>query len=225
MTPKGIAGVEGEALCFPSVIHEIEGRLASITMYSDELIRQVESLDSTTLRRRLTRIHCLATETQRVIDAVRRLDDETPLERVDIDLSELCSRILDRHSVRTPQFEHLLVRIQSNIHIHGDRDLVDVLLDNLIGNALKFTSRRESPQLRITASNESNRSVVHVSDNGVGIAPEDTDRIFQPFTRCHPGFPGTGVGLATTRRIVERHGGRIWATGETGLGTTISFFL
>lgn len=65
---------------------------------------------------------------------------------------------------------------------------------------------------------------MHVCDNGVGIAPEDTDRIFQPFTRCNPSFPGTGVGLAMVRRIVERHGGRIWATGEPELATAILIF-
>lgn len=117
MTPKGNAGAEWDALCLPSVIHEIEGRLASIAMYCDELVREAECLDSTKLSSRLSRIRCIATETQRVIDAIRRLNDESPLERVDIDLSALCSRILARHSARAPHSDRLLTRIQSNIHI------------------------------------------------------------------------------------------------------------
>jgi signal transduction histidine kinase len=194
-------------------------------MFSEELPCEGESLDSAKLRARLARVHRAAVEAQRVIDAVRRLNDDSPLEWVRVELSALCSRILDRHSARTPHFQRLLIRIQPNVHLVGDPELLDILLDNLIGNALKYTSQREDPQVRVTASSESNRAVVHVSDNGVGIAPEDAERMFQPFTRCHPSFPGTGLGLATARRIVERHGGRIWATGEAGLGTTISFFL
>lgn len=225
MIARAPACAQGDALCVTSVVHEIEGRLASIAIYSGELVREVDHLDPLKLHARLSRIHCAATEAQRVIDAMKRLNDESPLERVDLDLTDLCSRILARRSAITPHFERFVFRIQSNIHVRGDLGQVDVLLDNLIGNALKFTSRCESPQIHVTTSSESNRSIVHVSDNGVGLAPEDADRIFQPFTRCHANFPGTGVGLVTARRIVERHGGRIWARGEQGLGTTISFFL
>jgi len=225
MTHRHSRSSEPEALGMARVIHEIEGRLATIAMFSEQLTCEGQPLDMAKLQARLSRVHLAAIEAQRVIDALRQLDDDSPLERVSVDLSALCSRILERHSARTPHFERSLVYIQPNVHLYGDSKLLDVLLDNLIGNALKYTSQRDAPCVRVTASSESNRAVVHVSDNGVGIAPEDADRMFQPFTRCHANFPGTGVGLATARRIVERHGGRIWATGELGLGTTISFVL
>jgi signal transduction histidine kinase len=122
-----------------------------------------------------------------------------------------------------PGFGRAKIRVQSTIQVVGDLEEIKIVLDNLIGNALKFSSRREIPEVRVTATTELDRIVVHVSDNGVGIASEDAARIFQPFTRCHTDFEGSGVGLAVAHRIVERHGGRIWATGEIGRGTTISF--
>jgi two-component system, NtrC family, sensor kinase len=224
MSQSNIANVEGETLS-ARVIHEIEGRLATIAIFSEELARQGEQLGPAKLLPRLSRIHLAATETLRVIDAVKRLNEDSPIERVNIDLSALCSQILERRSALSPHFASLSVRIQPNIQIRGDLDQVGILLDNLIGNALKFTARCTSPEVRVTVSSESNRSVIHVSDNGIGITPEDAERMFQLFTRCHSNFAGTGVGLATARRVVERHGGRIWATGKPGLGTTVSFFL
>jgi hypothetical protein len=191
-------------------------------MYTVELLRGAGHVDSTKLRGQLNRIHSIAADTLRVIDTVKRLNSDSQLERVDIDLSALCSQITNRLAVGAP---NLRIRIQSDMHVEGDTDQVEVLLDNLISNALKFSSHCESPQICITATDESNRVIIHVADNGIGIAPEDAERIFLPFTRCHSSFPGTGVGLTTARRIVEQHGGRIWASGEPGLGTTISFYL
>lgn len=162
---------------------------------------------------------------QRIINAVKRLEDSSPPERMPIDLSQLAARALQRKVEQTPGFERAEVRIQSNICIMADLGEVEMLLDNLIGNALKFSSNRDVPEVRVTATTEMDRVVVHVSDNGVGIAPEDTKRIFELFTRCHSGFSGSGVGLFIARRIVERHEGCIWAAGELGLGTTISFWI
>jgi signal transduction histidine kinase len=105
----------------------------------------------------------------------------------------------------------------------SDPSEIEIVLDNLIGNSLKFSAPRDAPEIRITAGLDSGDMVVHVSDNGVGITADDLCRIFEPFTRCHPGFQGSGLGLTLARHIVVRHGGRIWATGESGHGTTISF--
>jgi signal transduction histidine kinase len=219
------AGVDSRSLCLSSVFHEIEGRLATISIFSEQLARDAGTVEADDLRRRLVRIHCLTVETQRIIDAIKRLDDVSAPERSHVDVSDLCSKIVRAQSTGAPHGERLQAWIEPGICVKGDPDQVNVLLENLIGNALKFASSRESPQLRITTSREGTRLVVHVRDNGVGLAPEDEERIFQPFTRCHPHVPGTGIGLTIARRIVERHGGRIWATGNPGIGTTISFCL
>lgn len=212
-------------LGFAALAHEMQGRVASIVMFTEELKVDKRRYDPTWLDDRLTRTHRAAAEMQRIIDAVKRLEDDSLPHRTPIDLSALSARVLQGHMERMPGFGRAKIRIQSTIHVVGDLEEIEIVLGNLIGNALKFSALREVPELRVTATTELRRIVVHVSDNGIGIAPEDATRIFQPFIRCHSGFDGSGVGLAVARRIVERHGGRIWATGEPGLGTTVSFFL
>ncbi|MBZ5587377.1 MAG: response regulator [Acidobacteriia bacterium] len=97
------------------------------------------------------------------------------------------------------------------------------LFQNLIGNALKF--RREAPQIRIYAVEEPERCTFAVADNGIGISHEHLERIFGMFQRLHTAaeYPGTGIGLAICKRIVERHGGRVWAVSEVGRGSTFCF--
>jgi PAS domain S-box-containing protein len=97
------------------------------------------------------------------------------------------------------------------------------LFQNLIGNALKF--RRETPQIRVYAVEEPERCTFAVADNGIGISQEHLERIFGMFHRLHTAaeYPGTGIGLAICKRIVERHGGRIWAVSEVGRGSTFCF--
>ncbi len=210
-------------LGFAALVHEIQGRVASIAMFTTELNVDKRRYDPTWLDGRLTRIHRAAAEMQCIIDAVKRLEDYSLPDRVPIDLSALSERVMQGHMERMPGLGRANIRIQSTIQVVGDLEEIEILLDNLIGNALKFSSRREIPEVRVTTTTEFDRIVVHVSDNGVGIASEDAARIFQPFTRCHTGFEGSGVGLAVAHRIVKRHGGSIWATGEIGRGTTISF--
>jgi signal transduction histidine kinase len=223
MTFTRLDGIPTATLGFAALIHEMQGRVASLAMFTTEMNIDKRRYDPTWLDDRLTRIRRAAAEMQRIIDAVKRLEDHSLPHRMPIDLSALSARILHGHVERMPGFGRAKIRIQSAIQVVGDLEEIEIVLDNLIGNALKFSSRREIPEVRVTATTELDRIVVHVSDNGVGIASEDAARIFQPFTRCHSGFEGSGVGLAVAHRIVERHGGRIWATGELGLGTTISF--
>ncbi|OYV98100.1 MAG: hypothetical protein B7X11_06140 [Acidobacteria bacterium 37-65-4] len=97
------------------------------------------------------------------------------------------------------------------------------LFQNLIGNALKF--RRERPAVRIYAVEDADRVTFAVADNGIGISAEHLERVFGMFQRLHTAaeYPGTGIGLAICKRIVERHGGRIWAVSEVGRGSTFCF--
>lgn len=108
--------------------------------------------------------------------------------------------------------------------VNGDRNQLVQLLQNLIGNAIKF-HREEPPHVHIAAQQQDNDWLFQVQDNGIGIKPQYLERIFEVFKRLHTRreYPGTGIGLAICKKIATRHGGRIWATSELGVGTTFYF--
>jgi two-component system CheB/CheR fusion protein len=109
----------------------------------------------------------------------------------------------------------------------ADPVLLTQLFQNLVGNGLKFSCRERLPVITIAAREADGAWVFSVSDNGIGIRAEDAERIFTLFQRVHPvaDYPGTGIGLATCRKIVERHGGRLWMESTLGVGTTFTFSL
>ena len=110
--------------------------------------------------------------------------------------------------------------------IHGDYSQMTQLFQNLIGNAIKYRSL-ESPQIHISAKNENNKWLFSIKDNGLGINPKYADQVFKIFRRLHSNseYDGTGVGLAITKRIIERHNGQIWVESEPGNGSTFYFTL
>ena len=208
-----------------ALVHELQGRIASVAMFSDELASSDRRHESPYLEKRLQQIRRTAQELLQIIDAVRRLDDDTPPVRAAVDVTAIAKSIAQSYVERDPRCRAATVIVQSRIQVVAAPEEIAVLLQNLLGNALKFSASRSTPAIRVSAEMQAIRTVVHVSDNGVGIAPEDAVRMFEQFTRCHSGFEGSGIGLAIAKRIVERHGGEIWATGALGLGTTVSFYV
>ena len=110
--------------------------------------------------------------------------------------------------------------------IHGDRAMLILLMHNLLTNTLKFRGE-EALKVHITSREENNRIVISVSDNGIGIASEYWERIFQIFKKLHNRneYPGTGIGLSICKRVVELHGGQIWLDSEPGKGSRFYFSL
>jgi light-regulated signal transduction histidine kinase (bacteriophytochrome) len=110
--------------------------------------------------------------------------------------------------------------------IHCDSIQISQLLQNLIANGLKFRST-DHPRVIVTAERQDDQWIFAVRDNGIGIDPKHAERIFEVFSRLDDSreYPGTGIGLAICRKIVERHGGRIWVESEPGAGATFSFTL
>jgi signal transduction histidine kinase len=115
--------------------------------------------------------------------------------------------------------------IPDGIIASGDERLLRAVLENLIGNAFKFTSKRPGARIEIGSRSDEGAMAFYVRDNGAGFAPEHAAKMFRPFQRLHSEkeFSGTGIGLATVHRIVQRHGGRVWAEGEPEKGATIYF--
>ena len=107
----------------------------------------------------------------------------------------------------------------------GDRGLLQLLFTNLLGNALKFTRATANPRIQVGATLLADSPVYYVSDNGTGFSMDDAEALFAPFQRLHqPGeFEGTGLGLTIVKRIIDRHGGEVWANGFRGLGATFFF--
>lgn len=119
------------------------------------------------------------------------------------------------------------ILIQDLTPCHGDRILLKEVAANLLENALKFAQRRDTAQITVGCTVTEAETVYYVQDNGVGFNMIDSDDLFLPFHRLHKpaDFAGTGIGLALVKRIIERHGGRVWAAGETGKGSTFYFTL
>jgi signal transduction histidine kinase len=101
------------------------------------------------------------------------------------------------------------------------------VLHNLLGNAVKYSRDREEAVVNVWSSSDEREHVVFVRDNGAGFDEQFAERLFQPFRRLHDAreFEGNGVGLASVKRIVERHGGRVWAESQRGMGATFAFSL
>jgi signal transduction histidine kinase len=149
-----------------------------------------------------------------------------PLHRTPIDLSHIADSIAARLTAES-NGRKVNWTVTKGAQVFADEGLLQVVLDNLLGNSWKYTSKVEPAEVEFGFKEEENRTVYFVRDNGVGFNPRYADRLFRPFQRLHSQseFPGTGVGLATAYRIITRHGGRIWATGNVDQGATFFFTL
>ena len=117
--------------------------------------------------------------------------------------------------------------IKPNLVANGDPGLMRAVLDNLLGNAWKFTAKTPAPRVELGSVQRDGSRVYYVRDNGAGFDMQYAHKLFAPFQRLHhtSEFEGTGIGLATVKRIIERHGGRVWAESAVNAGTTVYFTL
>ncbi len=148
------------------------------------------------------------------------------IDRQTVSLSRLARTIsLDlrmRQPDRTVTFE-----IEEGVEVGGDLKLLQVVLENLIGNAWKYSGKQEEARIEFGTTEYEGKPVCFVRDNGAGFDMSQADKLFSAFERLHSSseFEGIGIGLATVQRIIERHGGRVWAEGEVGKGATFYFTL
>lgn len=148
-----------------------------------------------------------------------------PIRHVPVDMSAIARSILD--NLRMGNDRAVEVVIAERCSASGDQGLITVVLENLLRNAWKYSSRKEVSRIEFGCREQAEETVFFVRDNGAGFDPAFADRLFLPFQRLHTqsDFPGTGVGLATVQRIIARHGGRVWATGAVDEGAEFCFTL
>jgi signal transduction histidine kinase len=149
-----------------------------------------------------------------------------PLHRTPIDLGHMADTIVTRLRAES-NGRKVNWSVVRGAQVIADEGLLQVVLDNLLNNSWKYTSKVECAEVEFGFTEEENRTIYFVRDNGVGFNPRYADRLFRPFQRLHSqsDFPGTGIGLATAYRIITRHGGKIWATGNMDQGATFYFTL
>ena len=143
----------------------------------------------------------------------------------DVDLSAEVTAICDQLCARDPG-RRVRVTIQGGVHATADRSLIRTALEELLENSWKFTAGREQATIEFAATAVDDAPLCcYVRDNGAGFDPAYVGKLFQPFQRLHDTseFPGTGIGLASVQRIIDRHGGRTWAEGAIGGGATVYF--
>jgi signal transduction histidine kinase len=163
-----------------------------------------------------------------LIDDLLNLSRATsaPLRRTPVDLSEMAEKILGNLKAGDKK-RTVRIKVAKGAQAMVDDGLITVALENLLNNAWKYTSRVDTAEIEFGYREEPQGTVYFVCDNGAGFNPRYADRLFRPFQRLHSqsDFPGTGIGLATSSRIIARHGGKIWAEGEVGKGAVFSFTL
>lgn len=211
-----------------SVAHDLRTPLRGIDGFSQALLEDYDDKLDADGKRYLRYVRESAQHMATLIDDILTLSriSRCDLVRRPVDISALARAAIERLRRADPQ-RVVDVVVRKGLLDDGDPQLVSVVLDNLLGNAWKFTSKRAHARIELDAVEENGRNVYLVRDNGAGFDMRYRDKLFGVFQRLHPAdeFEGTGIGLATVQRIVHRHRGRVWAEAQLDVGTTIHFTL
>jgi len=222
-----MANKELEAFSY-SVSHDLRAPLRSIDGFSQALLEDCIDRLNEQEQDYLNRIRAATQRLGHLIDDLLGLSRATraELRREPVDLSALARGRADEIRKGWPDRQVELV-VMPGLHASADRWLLQIVLDNLLDNAWKFTSKREQATIEVGAMPQNGATVYFVRDNGVGFDMAYAGKLFGAFQRLHTmtEYPGTGIGLATVQRIVHRHGGLVWAEGAVGRGATFHFTL
>lgn len=214
-----------------AVAHDVRAPLASIAGFAGALQAGLAANGNEKHQHYLRRIQSNAAHMDELTQHLLELGRLTrlPIERHPVDLSALAAEVLDRLRETEPQ-RNVVTEIERGLAAHGDRALLRQVLENLLGNAWKFSSKQAQAHIAFrqdAGAAAPGETVFVVQDDGQGFDSDQAPGLFQPFRRMHDReeFPGTGVGLATVQRIVALHGGRVWANSRRDEGARFCFSL
>lgn len=223
-----LQGVNRELETFSySVSHDLRAPLRSVDGFSRILLREYagKALDATAVDY-LRRMSAATIRMGHIIEGLLNMSRLTraPLQVQDVNLSRMAIEIIDSWRQQAPE-RVVKVQIAPDLMTRGDSRLLRVVLDNLLANAWKFTGRKEQAEIAVGQEETSQGAAFFVRDNGAGFDMQYSHQLFTPFQRMHRAdeFEGTGVGLATVQRIIERHAGKIWAESAVERGATFYF--
>jgi predicted ATPase/signal transduction histidine kinase/GAF domain-containing protein/tRNA A-37 threonylcarbamoyl transferase component Bud32 len=209
-----------------SVSHDLRAPLRGIDGFSQILLENYEDKVDEQGKNYLKRIRLATQRMAQLIDDLLNLSriSRYEINSKEVNLSEMVKEIINEFRESQPE-RNVEVITQNGIIVAGDEMLLRVVLENLIGNAWKFTIKRDKACIEFGMQQHDTGFVYFVRDNGAGFDMSYVQKLFGAFQRLHTAneFPGTGIGLATVQRIIHRHGGKVWAEGEVEKGTTIFF--
>ena len=211
-----------------SVSHDLRAPLRSINGFSLILLEDYDAVLDEEGRQHLHRIRAATEHMGELIDDLLVLAQVTraQMEHHVVDLSSIAKAVIE--SLRATQPDRQVdFQLQEGGLTKGDPTLMAKAMEHLLGNAWKFTSKMQDARIEFGYRDEGGQRLFYIRDNGAGFDMTYVNKLFIPFQRLHTPdeFSGSGIGLATVRRIIERHGGRVWAEGEVGKGATITFSL
>lgn len=217
---------ELEAFSFTAA-HDLRAPLRAILNLSEDVLSREQAALTPRARESLRAVHESSIKMARLVDDLLQFarTAQGTVRREMVDMTSIARSILADLEAREPSRKTNFV-VQDNLYTHADPTLVRILLDNLLANAWKYSAKRPITDIRVGARLEKGEVVYTVEDQGIGFDQADAARMFLAFERLAPNeFEGSGLGLATVQRIVQRHGGRVWATGKPGEGAAFSFTL
>ena len=212
-----------------SVSHDLQAPLRIINGFSQVLWENYQPDLDDRGKHYLQRIQANSEKMSDLIDALLQLSRVTrsQMKSVEVNLSNIVQNIIEELQHEDPS-RNVEFIVKEDLIAKGDPQLLRIVLNNLLNNAWKYTSKRSQAKIEFnTVAVEDNKLTFFVRDNGAGFDLEYADKLFTAFKRLHSQaeFPGTGIGLATVQRIIYRHGGKVWADGECDCGATIYFSL
>jgi len=221
------ANREHEAFSY-SVSHDLRAPLASVDGFSQALIDMYSDHLDDTGKEYLGWIHDAAEQMKNLVAGLLQMSRMARMEinRTRVDLSDIAHSIAQSLQQRDPS-RSVDFQIEPSLTADGDERLLHAVMENLMSNAFKYSSKKEHAIIAVGSSIEGGRRAYFVRDNGAGFDSTQAARMFTAFQRLHSSseFEGTGIGLSTVKRIIERHGGAIWADGQVGQGATFYFTL